>query len=62
MESSANEIRDQLAAAHPEHAKAVMARDEVVNKWCAEHGKNKDNLTLADVLAIRSLPEWQNPV
>lgn len=55
---STNRVRDALVQAHPEMAGLVIARDQVVEKWCADHGKDKDALTFSDIIAIRALPEW----
>ena len=54
-------VRDMMIARNPDLAGAVLARDQVVKAWCAEHGKDKDALTLNDVVAIRALPAWQRP-
>ncbi len=35
-------------------------RDAVIERWCSEHGKTKDKLTMAEILEIRTLPEWKN--
>jgi hypothetical protein len=32
----------------------------VAQRWCAERGKNMDDLTFDDILALRALPESQN--
>lgn len=55
-----NETRDALLRSVREYAQTILTRDAVVEKWCAEHGKDKNGLTIEDVLTIRSLPEWKN--
>jgi hypothetical protein len=59
-DASANAIRDSLIRSSPEHADLIRTRDQVVEKWCTEHGVTKDELTMEQVLEIRALPEWQN--
>jgi hypothetical protein len=59
VDDKPNSARDMIAEAMPDHAGTVMARDQVVEKWCSDHGKDKDALEMADIIAIRSLPEWQ---
>ena len=39
----------------------LQKRAKVAEKWCAEHGKKADELTMQEVMEIRSLPEWKNP-
>ena len=55
-----NAMRDVLMKADQQNAGLIMSRDQVVEMWCAEHGKSKDSLDIADILAIRALPQWQN--
>ena len=55
-----NAVRDALIASSPQHEGLVRSRDQVVEKWCAEHGVNKDDLSITQLLEIRALPEWQN--
>lgn len=55
-----NDVRDAIAATSQDMAGLVMSRDQVVEKWCRDHGKDKDSLSIADIMAIRSLPEWIN--
>lgn len=54
-----DEVRDALIAAAPEHADLIRTRDQVVEAWCREHGKDKDALTVGEILEIRALPEWK---
>jgi hypothetical protein len=44
----------------PDHAGLIMSRDQVVEHWCQENGKDKDHLDIADIMAIRALPQWIN--
>lgn len=55
-----NAVRDALIQSAPKHERVIRTRDEVVNKWCAEHGVEKDSISIAQLLEIRALPEWQN--
>jgi hypothetical protein len=55
-----NEVRDAIVRTYPNLAGGVMARDQVVEKWCRDHGKSKDSLDVNDLLTIRALPEWQS--
>jgi hypothetical protein len=55
-----NKMRDAIIAADPQNAGMVLSRDQVVEKWCSDHGKDKNNLEITDILAIRSLSEWMN--
>jgi hypothetical protein len=55
-----DDVRDWMAQADPANAGLIMSRDQVVNLWCQEHGKDKDHLTFADIAAIRALPQWIN--
>ena len=57
--SETDRIRDQLIASAPTHRGLIEERDRVATEWCRENGKDKDNLSIEDVLAIRALPEWQ---
>lgn len=55
-----DDVRDWMTQADPANAGLIMSRDQVVNQWCKEHGKDKDHLTFADIAAIRALPQWIN--
>ena len=55
-----NAVRDALIATAPSYEDVIRTRDEVVSKWCAEHGVSKDDITIEQLLKIRALPEWQN--
>jgi hypothetical protein len=55
-----NPVRDALIAANPDHAGMILSRDQVVEHWCQANGKDKNNLDVTDIMAIRALPEWQN--
>lgn len=37
----------------------IFDRNAIAERWCREHGKDRGELTLADITAIRALPEWQ---
>jgi hypothetical protein len=56
-----DQVRDVMVSTAPDYAGLILARDQVVEKWCRDHGKRKDGLTLPDIITIRSLPEWQSP-
>jgi hypothetical protein len=53
-------VRDALISSSPQHEGLIRTRDEVVEKWCKEHGVTNDEITIEQVLEIRSLPEWKN--
>ena len=53
-------VRDALISSSPQHEGLIRTRDEVVEKWCREHGVNKDEINVQQLLEIRSLPEWKN--
>lgn len=53
-------VRDAAIAANPDHEGFIRARDQIVEKWCQEHGTTKDELTIPQILEIRELPEWKN--
>lgn len=59
-DESVNAIRDSLIQSFPEQEGQIRTRDQVVEKWCAEHGVNKDEINVQQLLEIRALPEWQN--
>jgi hypothetical protein len=59
-DASTNAIRDSLIQSSPEHEGLIRTRDQVVEKWCAEHGVTKDEIDIQQLLEIRALPEWQN--
>jgi len=59
-EAKTNKVRDELLRAAPDHTDKILDRDAVVNDWCRKHGKVKDDLSMADILEIRKLPEWKN--
>lgn len=59
-DASTNAIRDSLIRSSPEHESLINTRDQVVEKWCAEHGITKDEISIEQLLEIRALPEWQN--
>lgn len=61
-DENANAMRDALIRVAPEHENLIRARDAVVEKWCAEHDIAKDDLSIAQLMEIRKLPEWQNPL
>jgi hypothetical protein len=56
----ANSVRDALIASSPQHEGLIRTRDQVVEKWCKDHAIAKDELSIEQILAIRSLPEWKN--
>lgn len=39
----------------------VEARQQIVERYCAEKDVNQSELTLSDLSEIRSLPEWKDP-
>ncbi|MDO8507387.1 MAG: hypothetical protein Q7S53_02370 [bacterium] len=47
---------------NPKQLAILKKREEVVQRWCEEHGKKIEELGLKEILEIRSLPEWKNPV
>lgn len=55
-----DDMRDALVRAAPDHAGLVLSRDQVIEHWCQTHGKNKNDLSMSDILTIRALPEWKN--
>ncbi|HJM04060.1 MAG TPA: hypothetical protein QF549_00270 [Candidatus Saccharimonadaceae bacterium] len=59
-DASTNAIRDSLIRSSPESEGQIRTRDQVVEKWCAEHGVAKDEIGVEQLLEIRALPEWQN--
>lgn len=59
-DENTNAIRDALIIAAPWYESTIRSRDEVVNKWCSDHGVDKDSITVDQLLEIRALPEWQN--
>lgn len=40
----------------------LMARKAFADRWCAEHGKDRDTLSMQDILAIRRDPRWISPL
>lgn len=54
-------IKDSLVEASPQHGDLIQARDAVVTAYCTEHGINKDDISMEQLLEIRALPEWQDP-
>ncbi len=46
---------------NPEQLTILQKRAEVTKKWCAEHGKEVNELTMQEIMEIRSLPEWKHP-
>lgn len=60
MTNTEETMRDRLIAANPADAGMIMSRDQIVEKWCADNGKDKTALLVADVLAIRALPQWKH--
>jgi hypothetical protein len=42
--------------------KVLRGRQKVVERWCREHGKTQEELSIEEILEIRDLPEWQNPL
>ncbi len=59
-DASTNAVRDSLIRSSPEHEGLIRTRDQVVEKWCSEHGVAKDEISIEQLLEIRALPEWQN--
>lgn len=59
-DASSNAIRDSLIRSSPEHEDLIRTRDQVVEKWCSEHGVVKDEINTQQLLEIRALPEWRN--
>lgn len=57
---NADDVRDFMIKGSPDHAGLIMSRDQVVEHWCQENGKDKDHLDIADIMAIRALPQWIN--
>ena len=39
----------------------VKARDAFVTVWCEEHGKDRDDLSLEEILELRRDPRWTAP-
>jgi hypothetical protein len=56
----ASDMRDRVIAAAPDQRELIEARDRVANEWCRANGKDRDDLSFDDVIAIRALPEWRN--
>ncbi len=54
-----NELIEQLIAVAPEHEQMLRTRDHIVAAYCAEHGIDRNNPTMDQLLEIRALPEWQ---
>jgi hypothetical protein len=50
---------EAILAADPARREMIEKRAEIVKQWCSEHGRDPDNLTMEDSLAIRALPEWR---
>jgi hypothetical protein len=44
----------------PDQEKVLRARAAVVSKWCKEHNKKQEDLSIAEIMEIRALPEWIN--
>lgn len=59
-DASINAIRDSLIQSSPEHESKIRSRDQVVERWCAEHGVTKDEIGIEQLLEIRALPKWKN--
>lgn len=60
-DKQANAVRDLLLPfATREQANTIRTRSDVVDEWCTEHGIDKDDITIEQLLAIRALPEWKN--
>jgi hypothetical protein len=56
---TADEVKESLIRSFPEQEDVITRRDRVVTAWCADHGKDKDSLSIDDIMEIRALPEWQ---
>lgn len=54
-----SEWLEQLIAVAPEHEQMLRARDAITAAYCAEHGIDRNNPTIDQLLEIRALPEWQ---
>ncbi|MGV9001668.1 MAG: hypothetical protein ACOH18_01795 [Candidatus Saccharimonadaceae bacterium] len=59
-DSATHAVRDAIIASAPQHESVIRTRDEVAMQWCTENGVAMDDLTSAQVIKIRSLPEWQD--
>jgi hypothetical protein len=57
---SAKLAEQLIRSAPPETAAIFRTRDAVAEDWCRTHNRNRDDLTLDEIFAIRALPEWQN--
>lgn len=40
----------------------ILARHEIVTKYCEEKGWDMEDLTIEQILEIRNLEEWKNPL
>lgn len=59
-EAATNAIRDQLLVlVTPGQADLIRTRNQVVDKWCEEHGVTRGEISIDQILVIRSLPEWK---
>lgn len=58
---TSDQVRDKIIEASPAHAALVMARDRVAREYCSTKGWAMENISVAQILEIRALPEWKNP-
>lgn len=47
---------------YDEAGAAMEKRAEVTRRYCDEHNLRPEDLTIEEILKIRDLPEWQNPL
>ena len=40
----------------------LMARKQFVDRWCGERGRNRDALTMEEILEIRRDERWIRPL
>lgn len=45
-----------------EQARILTGRRAFVERYCGEHGWDMLNLTIEQLLEVRSQPKWKNPV
>jgi hypothetical protein len=45
----------------PSQEQALLNRAAFIDKYCAEKGWIKADLTIEQILEIRQQPEWKNP-